>query len=886
MMRFIANLKKLHAAYRAAPAGSVRKRLRHLAAHKIYLPNRARLAASLNRLDAVLGPHLVNRLYWYAPLPKPWFITETRVLHLVRLRDQALSADREELARRPLRVLEDFARLALRRSSDPITLSSLARSDHSGPTLFAALDLLVLGRRRQLARRIARNLPLAYAMAALARLHPDRSKGDALHALVAAHAETSGEKFTSFLASFGYCPAQGSLAARRPARHRLVILANAGDKLSISLLFDGAEKITLYSYEDLLGRADFSGERLHASAKNLSVEHARSRITRFSAEYHRLHQDTRQAAAVVANRLNRLSPRAPLLKENRPFAEMVFADYLFFSALRTAAIEKLLESPEFDHVVIAMQDGPAAANFLGTLAAVPAVATDHRIEVVSLSRTLARRTQFLQTWAGTQLIKRVKPRPPIPPANVAAALDTVKSYCTTRLADFPTWAEAAGDRVLMLVAPVSAYNASSAQYLDILNKGFDLQALHMGGTGALFTNPLPAAEGAALAPRLHRLAITSRPNSNALVDVLRWAPVNALGSISSPLVRRLLYLNNKSFVENVLLPYLTFYESARQWIALLKAQDRLPKVIVMSPARTMFVSSFVALARQEQIPTIALEPHGLNASYCRYSTIYADYYGVITSFFQGEAADGFEIPAERCPVVGSPRLIAPQDYDVQAARLAARAQLAESCGVQFDGYAASFTFMSQPSDWDQMSDVWRIILRATAGLNIQILLKCHPEETVTRARAFLALAAQEGASERVRQIIIDPKTAIEASDMLLSGYSATVVEAALLRHPVACIINGDNSYPLDQHRVVGAPLWRSVEEMRAGVTAFLADPSPYLASANRFLEKEPQLLSGTAPYVRALVEKVMALPPAEAIRAQDDLPQSCFLRGPFQVYKV
>lgn len=284
---------------------------------------------------------------------------------------------------------------------------------------------------------------------------------------------------------------------------------------------------------------------------------------------------------------------------------------------------------------------------------------------------------------------------------------------------------------------------------------------------------------------------------------------------------------------------------------------------------------------------MALEAHGLNASYCRYTQVGTDRYGVVSTYFRDEASRGFGIPSERVDVIGSPRLRAPADYDVVTRRTTARAAVAEASGVTFAGGDILVPFFTQPSNWHQISEVWKIILSSVRDLQgVRLLLQPHPEEGPARLSGYQAIAEELGMTDRVTTVDASAIEVIEAADLVLACYSATIVEAALYRKPVFAVKDGDGDYPLNQNEVVGAPMFRDAESLRQGISAFLADPAPFHKQAEDFLAREPQLITGPEPRLVEVVDAMLSRPASENLRPPEDLPKHLFIDGPHRVFDV
>jgi hypothetical protein len=143
-----------------------------------------------------------------------------------------------------------------------------------------------------------------------------------------------------------------------------------------------------------------------------------------------------------------------------------------------------------------------------------------------------------------------------------------------------------------------------------------------------------------------------------------------------------------------------------------------------------------------------------------------------------------------------------------------------------------------------------------------------------------------GLSDRVQSVKAAPPTLIEAADLVLACYSATMVEAALAGRPVISVINKGGRYPMEQHKVVGAPQYQDEAELSAALGEFGADPGRSIARLERFLEDNPQFVTGPEPHLVAAIEALVASDPEKVLRPATDLPPRLFIEGPYRVYDV
>lgn len=871
---------------RSIPRETVQRRIAAPLAARARNALRFALVRQTRIVDMLFGRRTGNAFFWRSPtIPKTWDHVERRMFALGS-RDPA--------------AIDDFVRLALAASDDFVVITNLARSSVTRAAMTGLIGGIDLAEGSAMARRIGASHALAAAIVGAGTLLLAPDEAQRLAARVRELVPGLTEGYFALVDSLGARPASPPSSVmqrclpgtgfRTGCRHRLIIAGGLEDQQSISLLFAGADRVTLYPMNDLYGKADFAGVDLHGPGDNVSVEHARSRITRFSADYHRLHAETRAAAERTVARLVDADAEAAILSpEGRPFAELALADHLFFPALMVAAVRKLLEDEDFDHIVLALVGRKSDGDLVPLLAGLDELTRDRRVEVVSIARTAGDRGAF--TAQLTQLLRRGRGEngsrywgPPL-----AVASEDFDAACAAKMPDPPEWGVDGRPRVLLVSAPSRAYDTSSAAYRAALGRRYDTRTAFIGKSVV----PLLIADADAASPASGGLfaipiemnRLTERPFLATrlwLGGLVRDVAAEFEGTITGHLMR----VRREQVVRNGLLSFLVFYRRSALWFARMEAAGLLPGIVVLTPYRDPYVAAMTAIARARGVPSLAVEPHGLNATYCRYNMIHADHYGVITTFFRDEAAADFGIPEERCHVIGSPRLTAVADYDLAQRTAQARNAATRDHGIRFAEGAMQLVFFSQPSTWAEISAVWRILIEASAGTGAMILLKTHPEETPTRVAEYLAIAQELGAADRVTLWPGNAREAMECADLVLSAYSATVVEAATFRRPVICIANGDIDYPLDQHRVIGAPLVRDAATLAEALRAFIADPAPMRARAAGFLQREHHLVEGIEVGLARAVDGILAMPPEMALRSPQDLPESAFLKGPHRVYAV
>ena len=91
---------------------------------------------------------------------------------------------------------------------------------------------------------------------------------------------------------------------------------------------------------------------------------------------------------------------------------------------------------------------------------------------------------------------------------------------------------------------------------------------------------------------------------------------------------------------------------------------------------------------------------------------------------------------------------------------------------------------------------------------------------------------------------------------------------------------------MEQHKVVGAPQYEDEADLSAAFAEFRADPSRSIARLTRFLDDNPQFVTGPEPGLCAAIDAITKADPAAVLRPAKDLPPRLFIEGPYRVYEV
>lgn len=833
----------------------------------------ARRAAriQLRAVEATLGTDQANRMFWRIPFgDRSWSAVAVRL--------EALAGDSV--------ALDDFVVASLEHCSDPAMVVAFARHPRSADAVRTWITHEVDTGFAGCQGRLRTNRLLGAAVAAAARLLLDSGPAaSAVDAVIQLY-QIPDERFFQFVDSAGWSPTQDSpTGGASPVRHRLVIAEHFRDLEAIALLLPGAERVTVLATTETFGRADFSDYRTWPGVGDVSVEHVRSRATRYSPDYIALHEETAALARELSRSVAEQIPEI-LAASDVPVLAVEIADFLFFQALKRRAVELALADDGFDHVIIATGEHFRRSEFLNLLGSIDGIFDDERVEVVSTSWSATARSRFWETVGELRAPSRpLKDSSFVVPRSVVLTMfDDDMRRLAGALGRFPVDGT---HRVAVCTTWNAAYTESAAAYIAQLGREFDTRVIHIGPNVAPIVEELAALDGEPpaidmLAPSRDRFAPlagllacglpTRRPDAGAVT------PARASSEWAYRFGRRRL-------LREVIAPTIGRSRAIDHWFEAACAENRGPDAVVLVAQRNMGVGGVAPIARRHSVPTVTLEPHAHDANYSRYLKIVADYYGVMSDHFRTQAIDGLGTSDDRTFTVGSPRQIAPPGHDRPTARRSARARLASSTGLRFEPGVVYVSFFCQPSEWDHVGKIWAHLLDASEVSDCHLLLKTHPEESVSRTEQYLAIAAERGASNRVTLVDTDPATAVDASDLVATAYSAAGFDAVLRGTPVVCITDGDVRYPVDLPTIFGAPVAHSAEEFCEIIDRYRRDPDAFAEFAREFLRRERQFVDGPGERARALVRLAIDRG-AAGVRPVDELPEWLFLDPPHPTFPV
>lgn len=842
--------------------------------------------APVRLVELAFGPRPANLLFWCTPgVERNWFDVAQRLGNLQKRHPDAVA---------------HFVTTTLRRTPSAVVVTGLAQRPQTSGQVRAWLTAQLDGADRSLTRRIARSPMLGGAILGSAALLLDADQADRIENLVVETTDSLNPRIFDFAASMGYRPHQvaggrfgtkGAAGSRHA--HRAVIAKELGDPDAYAVHFHGADRVTVLATVETFGRFDVTPYLDWPGVGDVQVEHIRTRTPRFSQPYIDLHTATARIADVL---VGNLGPFGELLdSSDLPVLAVEVADWLFFRAMRLNAVERLLDDPTIDHVVVALGSGNSTADFVNVLSGSVRLRDDPRVEFASASPSEADRGRFLATVDSLRHPAQLR-RPPqrsAPPSVLRDARRRIDALGTGLALPQPS----TRPQLLFVTANNSAYNDSTAAYIAAVADDYEVRCLHAGKNASALALSLrqrspsaaampieflvqpTSAAAPALADALHAqlfpligdLAAGVRPDTRLTADHMAgWAARSGLGRMC----------------HDLLAPSILRLAAADRWFAEMAARGVLPDAVVITPQRAPATHAFAPLARRYGVPSITLEPHAQDANYSRYIKISSDYYGVMSDYFRESTATGFDMPIERIRTLGSPRQIRPADYDGDAEQDRARHAFTEAGGGAWPSGSVTMAFFCQPSSWEHVEKIWNSVLDAAARTGTRVLLKPHPEESVSRVRQYLDAVRAMGLDDQVIHLTsADAATTVALADIVATGYSAAALDAAVRGKPVVCITDGDLRYPVDIPAIVDAPLVRSADELAALLKEFAADPAPFQDRARRLVEREPQFVTGPGERLRDLVAVVIERGKA-GLRTDGELPARLFLDPPHPVFPV
>ncbi|MDW9446145.1 hypothetical protein GOA58_00350 [Sinorhizobium meliloti] len=692
-----------------------------------------------------------------------------------------------------------------------------------------------------------------------------------------------------------------------PCRRRLLVIDGDLHPKVISRLAAGAEKLTIIRYGDLYGHLDLPAIQAELPEIEITIEHARTRVDRFHRRYYQLHEASSEAAAALSTSFFKANPwidlEIPSVDDIKAEFILGVADLIFFKMLRMDGVAQALRDPSFDNVIISFSEN---RELYGLCAAMPDLIGDARVQACSwLPGPAQIQFEARQAAMGIQeegaygylpgILAEIRSFNESP---LSVAPEAVRAYLrkTTRLPPRRPGSHHRGRPSLALVSnETRAYAYNAIQIACALQDHFDVDVVWTQGREKSFNESLSRAsddvflrglkQNASTRPAFMRAASPAPDKrANAAIRASTFTafagPLADLANKwqSDPAVSNALACLVRTGLAEFMLKQLGQVALARR---LLETYDY--DAIAISPIRTSNNAIVGAVARMTGTPTLTIETHCLNASYCRYTNVRTDYAAVYSDHFVREYDRYFGIPADRVRSFGSPRILRPQDYESEEARRLAR----ERIGTELSSVRI-IAFPTQPMPPALSLALWRMIILAAKALKqpTKVLLKIHPEEGQGHVERYRQIVEDEAAGDICSVVDVDIKDLLMASDLVLTAYSVTALEAVVLDRNVAIVAQPGVNYPVAYNEILGLPLCSTREETIAAMEDAFALGLEARSGAGSFKCKNPHLFdNSTYQRLKEIVDEIMQKG-TSGIRERSELPQEIFVTAPFQEYML
>lgn len=676
-----------------------------------------------------------------------------------------------------------------------------------------------------------------------------------------------------------------------PAEHRLIVMDEPLSPAMIRHLATGAGKVTLLRFNELYGKLPLAEVQEALPDVEVTVEHARTRVGRFSSRYAELHERTRDLARIL------IDPLSNGLGEGRAAdkrlnAILVLADRLFFKALRIDGCLRAIRDTAFDSVVVsASRNGDLVRLVLtdpasreGARVTFGCWSTNHRT-LVAFPRQFAaaRQSSADDAFAATEIEPEARER----------HFSLVRSF-VDRPFSLQAVVEGAprehASRIAVTTSGNRAYLSSSVQAALALGRSHDVDLIWTHGRldalqdalEAAQKNGLLASEGGIRVPRI--LALNKDPTSRRVQRVLSRllrvqvaedrAPIEAV--LGEDIALRAMFDSEmRSDLPDFLMRLFVQFGRAER---LLAEEDY--AAVLVCPVREPRNAVYVSAARKAGIPSLTFEPHCLNSAYCRYSSVLTDFAALYNDYFVREYAENFSLSADRSFIVGSPRILRPPAYDPKWSRRERRAEL----GIPAD--LPVVVLATQPMPAIHTETVFRDVVRAVVSLGrpVRLYVKPHPEENEADRALYRTIIRQESGTATCSVVDIDVKDLMIASDLVVVYYSVTALEAAVLERNVLIAGRRGEPYPMAYDEILSVPLCTDADEIRAAMLDTFASGPAATTGIGAFRDRHPYLYDNRvfdrlADAVQSVIESGET-----GIRDAATFPDQPFVTAEFREY--
>ncbi len=298
---------------------------------------------------------------------------------------------------------------------------------------------------------------------------------------------------------------------------------------------------------------------------------------------------------------------------------------------------------------------------------------------------------------------------------------------------------------------------------------------------------------------------------------------------------------------------------ARLWKRLLDTLR--PRVLLTFVAFNEFLAPGVLQANHRGIPTVCLQ-HGIWGPYFRAGALLPYDEVLVFGDYAREMLEPIASPRTQFTMTGHPA------HDRPSAPARRNGQLRAELAGDLDAVVLVTTQATERRLAAYERRWWiECTAEACERLGARMVIKVHPQETDLSAYEAVA-RAHPGLVRVVRHGEISLDELICASDLLMTRFSTTAVEAALLETPVVTVnlVSRRDQYPYAaEGAAVGA---YSCEEIEAALRTLLTDEAArreLLAGQRRFLDRHLGIRDGRA--AERVAERIVAhVGRSEAVR--------------------
>ncbi|MHA7774500.1 hypothetical protein [Roseibium sp. M-1] len=687
---------------------------------------------------------------------------------------------------------------------------------------------------------------------------------------------------------------------QRECRHRLLVMSERLPPSVVRRLVRGAEEVTMVLYGDLYGKIDLKEIRHAVPNIKINIEHARTRADRFDDRYYEIHKRTAECAKFIVDaNIRCLEELAGFGRHNSLLAKLMsleLADTIFFKSLRNNAVLSAIKDAEFDDIIIEFGRN---AELYRVVSSLPGIFADSRVRGCCWSDSRKVREGHITRLRSAH--KYISDFNELISAGVSAHRPTKYSSELKRYLESVSYPRRKGgkyfsDRPMIVLASSldRAYLNDAAKMAIELCKSFNVDIMW----GEVSSKSLEAAllrcsqekqNAGDLEYGIPGVINVAAPVAKIPPSIFRDFLDLCGGNIQYS-IRYLIERNSQDpAVCSALLsqadtgiPRTLLAAIGRMRAGASAIREHDYKTMLICSARTATNAQQAIPARYHQIPTIAVESHCLNASYCRYASIFTDKVALFSKYFSEEYERYFGISQNNAYPIGSPRFIRPLNYDPIQFRREARNKL------ELHNDDEPLVFLpTQPLPSQKAADAVRRTVKALRSIQrpLRLIIKPHPEEGSNRVDLYRSVIREEDCQHFVEVLEgADFRNLLYASSMVLVFYSVTAIEAAILERPVAIIGFTNEDYPVPYHSILNVPFCVSESEISSAVLDVIEHGASSLSSAANFRQSHEYLLD--QEYFSRLSDVVNGAIAggANLIRSEADFPATPFVTAPFKPY--